>query len=706
MTLKKVLLIPLVASFLLFVLFSPEIAKSFSLIEQTLPLTPQFMLITVIAIILQMVGHWIRAYKMRYTLSPIKQSTTKFQFRALSLGYLFNTVLPLRIGEIVRSYVIASAERVSWGLSLALILFERSVDALVLLLVIILLAILGWIGGPAVWLIAILLAVFVAIVLVGIWMSIKENRFLISLINRASGLFNDTIQHRFRFKIWSVIYGLQRTLVGQRRLIRYLSLSLASWMFYAVSVALFVAQFAAITGNPRSIVLGAASPYISIAIPAGPAGLGAYSAAAGAIGAQIPLTPEQRVVVVLASWAVVTIPICIVAMVLLFVKTNEPFRRKLKPKASSRLSLIDKLARDEDISDDMGTFLSNYFAGNPLSRIVHKLEREGSLHLLKYFKGGSDAITILVAGDDGRVVVKKIIAIEYKERLKAQYDWLMRHQGAGVVRVLHEETSNNYYAIDLEYDESNEMFFDYLHRNSAEENERVMREVWATLYDTLYLKTTTVTDFDALDAYVEKHIWGCLRQAGEADSTIVAATRPQKIRINGKDYDNIKEIMKKIMANKKARKDLATFARAGEVDGDIALDNILVSKKTGRPLIIDPAPDGNIINGPVFDFGKNMQSLYCGYEFLFRSEEKVILENENEINFQDRRSGQYIELCKYVRGTLAPKYLSEGEQKAIIFHAAALHIRRLKHQVQQNQNIALAMYAVGIRTLNEFLEQY
>ncbi len=706
MTLKKVLLIPLVASILLFIVFSAEIAKSFTVIQKTLPFSTTFFLVTAIAVLLQMLGHWVRAYKMRYALSPIKKSTTKFQFRALSLGYLFNTVLPLRFGEIVRSYVIASAERISLGLSLTLVLFERSIDALILLVFMASLILLGWVSASAVWIITSLLIGFVLVVLVGIWMSIKEHRLLIAVVNRFSGLFNDDIQRRLRFKTWSVIYGLQRVFVGRKRLVNYVLLSAASWVLYAASIGLFVSQFAVVNEDIKSTVLAAASPYYSVAIPAGPAGLGTYSSTAGNIGAQIPLTSEQRITVALSSWVLVTIPICLVAVILLFVKTNEPFRRKLKAGSASRLSLMDKLAREEDISSDMETFLNNYFAGNPLSRIVHRLEQEGSLHLLKYFKGGSDAITILAAGGDGKIAVKKIIAIEYKDRLKAQHDWLKRHNKPGIVQVLREETLSDHYAIDLEYDDSNEMFFDYLHRSSAHENQRVMREVWEILHETLYRETTPSTDYTALDAYVDKHIWGCLNTAGETDAGIAAAARPKKIRINGKEYDNIQAIMKKIMANKSARKDLATFAHSREVDGDIALDNILVSRETGKPLIIDPAPDGNIINGPVFDFGKNMQSLYCGYEFLFRSDEKVVLENENEINFQDRRSGQYIDLCDYVRDSLAPKYLSEGEQKAIIFHAAVLHIRRLKHQVKQNPDIALAMYGIGVRTLNEFLEQY
>jgi hypothetical protein len=42
----------------------------------------------------------------------------------------------------------------------------------------------------------------------------------------------------------------------------------------------------------------------------------------------------------------------------------------------------------------------------------------------------------------------------------------------------------------------------------------------------------------------------------------------------------------------------------------------------------------------------------------------------------------------------------------MLFHAAALYIRRLKHQVYYTPANALKFYAVGVKTLNEFLAQY
>jgi hypothetical protein len=42
----------------------------------------------------------------------------------------------------------------------------------------------------------------------------------------------------------------------------------------------------------------------------------------------------------------------------------------------------------------------------------------------------------------------------------------------------------------------------------------------------------------------------------------------------------------------------------------------------------------------------------------------------------------------------------------MIFHAGALHIRRLKHQVYQAPGLTLAIYAAGLRALNDFYHLY
>jgi uncharacterized protein (TIRG00374 family) len=702
-TLKKFLLIPLAVSVAIFTYYSEAVTRSLKTVINDVHLSWPLVAVLIGAIILQLAGHTVRAYKMHFLLAPVKPSTTRFQFRALSLGYLFNTILPFRLGELVRAQVVASAETLSFGFALGLVIIERAVDAIILgLLGLLAIYITG--SSPRMLEHAILLLVVGIILAVTLMIVARPPLKLLQVLHRFSSLFNDNLRASLRFKIWSLMHGLQR-IGGRKRVAQYLGLTITSWTLYLLSVFVLIQYFlGGLPAQQRAKL--SLSPYYGVSIPAGPANLGVYSDAANNVLQGVMLSDADRTTYNLTTWALLVVPISLIGVLFLFTKTKESLWRNI-PKQASREALSDKLLRAEDISQDLDAFLDNFFTGNSLSKIVHRLELRPDFRLLKYFKGGSDAVTIL-ALQGKEVVVKKIIPLDFVDRLKAQHDWLTRHhKNRGIVRVLREQQEKTFYAIDLEYDENNEMFFDFMHRHGQEESQQIMRQVWECLHKSLYTKTVKVTDYEGLQRYIDTHIFGCMDKAAAVQSELILAAKPAKLVINGKSYHNLYQIMQKITNNRQAMRDLATYASAKEVHGDVAIDNILVSTKTGKPLLIDPAPDGNIINGPVFDFGKNMQSLYCGYEFIFRSNEAVGLGDDGKsINYGDQRSTQYTQLCEYVRQELAPHYLSPGEQKAMLFHAGALHIRRLKHQVYQNPTNVLALYAIGVKTLNDFLAQY
>lgn len=267
-------------------------------------------------------------------------------------------------------------------------------------------------------------------------------------------------------------------------------------------------------------------------------------------------------------------------------------------------ALISKLARERDISHELALFLDNYFKGNGLSRIVNRREHAKDFKLLRYFKGGSDAITILV-DKSGKSVVEKIIAIELKDRLKAQYDWLVTHKDKNIVTVKSEETADDYYAINLEYHPDDEMFFEYMHHSSLDESKRVLDETWRALNRTVHKKTQKVVDHEAVTRYIDKHFYECLEKAQSVSDDFSLVTTSETIVINGKQYMNAYAIMAAIKKNKAVMKDLATYTSSGAVHGDVAIDNILVDRTSGKVTIIDPAPDGNIINGRVLTSAKH-----------------------------------------------------------------------------------------------------
>jgi hypothetical protein len=654
-----------------------------------------------LAIIVHLVGHYLRMLRTKTVLDQIKVGSESSQFGALATGYLFSALLPFRGGELIRAFLIAVKLRISFLYTFTVIVLERSID---LLLVGLLVVAFSTLLDPEAAFVLVLLAlgaiVFAVVVLGGLVLLVRENRTFLTVIWRVTNWFRPSIRNHIQFKVWSLIFGLQKFMAQKSALRRYIMLTLASWSLYVVSTAVIVVPLLH-TGLLRSLV-AASAPYVAVGASYGPSYTVSYQQAIGPMAQTVGSDAVAQYATL--AWVVLTLPMAAVGLVNLLAFNEKWVRRS---KFASNEAYANKLLRNEDISQEFPAFLDSYFRGHSLAKVLHKLEIAGELSLVKFFKGGSDAITILVLSRK-KLFVKKIIPIEYEDRLKAQYDWLVAHKHIPhIVKTLGEQRTDEYYAIDLEYDPKNIDFFEYAHHFSFAQATEVLDGVLRTVYEELHKDAKPLAQHAAQrKQYIEKHIVGCFEKAAAKWTELAEAAKPEKIVINGIEYDNLFQILEKIKKHPRAWQDLATYRESRAVFGDLAIDNILVSPAAHRALLIDPAPDGNVINGLVFDMGKWAQSLYCGYEFSFRDDDPVRLNPGGSINYRDHRSSTYSRLWRYVSKELAPEYLSESEQRSLIFHGGALHIRRLKHQVVSSPETSLKLYAVGVKTLNAFLDQY
>jgi uncharacterized protein (TIRG00374 family) len=86
------------------------------------------------ALALYFSGVWVRAVRWRILLRPISTEATSRQlFPIVVVGYMANNVLPLRTGELVRSYVLQRQYGIRKTSALATIAVERLFDGLVML---------------------------------------------------------------------------------------------------------------------------------------------------------------------------------------------------------------------------------------------------------------------------------------------------------------------------------------------------------------------------------------------------------------------------------------------------------------------------------------------------------------------------------------------------------------------------------------------
>ncbi len=78
-------------------------------------------------------GYVLRTLRWQRILAPTKQVAFPRLFPVLMVGFTANNLLPARIGEFVRAFLLARRERVSPSFSLATIVLERVCDGLMLI---------------------------------------------------------------------------------------------------------------------------------------------------------------------------------------------------------------------------------------------------------------------------------------------------------------------------------------------------------------------------------------------------------------------------------------------------------------------------------------------------------------------------------------------------------------------------------------------
>jgi len=76
---------------------------------------------------------WLRGYRWKCILEPVKEVSVRSAFSATMIGYMVNNILPFRIGDLVRLVVIWKEAGVSRSAALGSVVIERIFDLFIIL---------------------------------------------------------------------------------------------------------------------------------------------------------------------------------------------------------------------------------------------------------------------------------------------------------------------------------------------------------------------------------------------------------------------------------------------------------------------------------------------------------------------------------------------------------------------------------------------
>ena len=252
-------------------------------------------------------GLAIRLFRWQVLLPPRRDGSrvgARPLLPILVVGYLGNAVLPARLGEVLRSYLVAQREQVAFGGALGSVLLERVVDTATLAV----LAFIAAVGlAAAVWIVqgtGLLAAAAVAIVIV---LAMWGFRPFVRLLERF-GTFavlrpaiTTLVARLEQFVYWSG--GAHR----RRALGAAVVLSLGAWLCDATMVWL-VGQSIGVGLPPLGAVLVLAITALATAIPSAPAYVGTFELAAVAAAGTVGVAPSDALALAVLAHGLALLP--------------------------------------------------------------------------------------------------------------------------------------------------------------------------------------------------------------------------------------------------------------------------------------------------------------------------------------------------------------------------------------------------------------
>jgi thiamine kinase-like enzyme len=328
----------------------------------------------------------------------------------------------------------------------------------------------------------------------------------------------------------------------------------------------------------------------------------------------------------------------------------------------------------------------------------------GKVKILDEFKGGSMARTFLVSkyGQNFvRKIAEKTIDNLGVQKLKNQWEWLFNFNKdePGIfpeVSFLVHTKDKCYY--DMEYVEMPTL------RDYLLSTENIDVEVLRNMLEGGSL--ITVPDYNKApndNSYIIKNH---LDKMIERTKCIVKYDfyKSDTLVINGKEYKNLHIILNEISSNKNILKLLQPDCLFRS-HGDFTFQNVLTDGF--ETVIIDPRGEGP--DSIYYDISKIFQSCHGKYDLLYNGNyEFSFNENQTNINFKilkhEEKFDRIFELVK----ELIPNYyvLNNNNWELITkFYEASHFISMVPFRLKENGAITIICYAIGIKLLNEFLEE-
>ena len=629
----------------------------------------------IIAIVLVCLAHFIRTLRWELFVKTYEKPNTKNLLQSLSIGYFINSFIPFKAGDLVRAWISGRKMKNGRGFALATVIVDRYLDILVVGILFANFSAFNLDSADSVW-----FYMFLAVGVLAVTLLVYILRgYVKRVLKNIAAIFNAGIEIRLLRFFWSLIWSF-KDIFKKISKTRLLLETLGMWILYLASYYCFAA-FLSHQGSNVNWLDVFYMLFTKNSIHVG--SLGAITFTQGMMNAQMIWTGIYLFA-----------PIVILFVISLCLKSKDD---ETLDSEEEYLNLIPQLDENERLN-----FLETYFSNERREYIESYLKINQNILIIRDYSAGSNATTMLCM-NNGKNFFRKYAFGADGDKLYQQIEWLQRFKDIiPLPDIMQYQKQDNFCYYDMPYDSQAVGLFDYAHSMPKENAWKFIKKATECLENSLYKVNQRPADKATIDEYIKSKVNKNLDKIMNA-KYLKRLMEYDEIIINGRSFHNLPYYLPYL--SEEHLYDIFKNDTYSEIHGDLTIENIICTRNADGDddfYIIDPNT-GNVHDSSNLDYGKLLQSIHGGYEFLMATKNVSI--ERNRINFVFTKSEAYTYLYdmldKYMR-----EHFEEERVKSIYYHEIIHWLRLMPYKIEKNGKRVLLFYAGMLMVMNDVVNNF
>jgi len=627
----------------------------------------------IVAIITLSLAHFIKILRWRLFIEIYEEPRNRNLIQALSLGYLINLFFPFRvIGDFFRAIYSGKKMKNSYSLSFSTVIVDRILDIITVGILFYIFYIFSIYNKQIEKSFRFYMLFSVLIIsLIILFYFFKKYIKIISL--KVASLFNTNIELNILKFMWALIWNFKDIFLKINKF-KILIITTLMWLLYTFSYYLFSLFLLSQNYNFRLVDIF-------------------FLLFSKDIFGMDFLLIEKKVSMFFYIYMITPIIIMLLISKFFMLKT---YSKKNHREVEDYFNLFPNQDNKEKLE-----FLRKYFLDKDKSYIDNYLKINQKITIIRDFSAGSNATTMLCMKKD-EIFYRKY-SFEDIEKLYEQVEWIIENKKRKLPlpEIIRKEKTNNYCYYDMLYKPSSIPLFEYIHSMPFEETWEMIENILKKLEEVLYTNKLRKADAESINKYIDLKVRDNITKI--YDSRILKKLlRYDEVIINGKSYKNLSYYLKYL--SKEYLYNIFKDDIYSDIHGDLTIENIICNLNTmeEKYYIIDPNSE-NINNSANLDYAKILQSIHGGYEFMMRTYDISV--EENQINFLFIKSQAYSYLYKKLNEYMNSKFEKE-KIRSIYFHEIVHWLRLMPYKLKKDGKRALIFYSGLLMVLNDVIEKY